>query len=346
MQYILSIIIPAYNAERTIIRAIDSVIQQATEHIELIIVENGSKDDTFDKIQKFIEPYPFCRLLRSEKGVSVARNVGIQHAQGEWVTFLDADDYLVEKAIDAMLSDIRRHRADMYVYAIRSGMETYNNVAIDDQRYTQTNILRKLIENPTKYMQVYANIYHKETLQKNEIEFNTKLSFSEDSDFTMQYLRVCNHVLLSNRVVVFCPNDEKSTTRTFDGRKYEQYLMALQHTERHAAQLGPVGQDAYIVYTWMNFNVLMVRDVFTEDNKQRFEQKVAEMKRILSYEFFQKKLTETSLTRCTKLNLLPVLFIKLKLPYIAALGYAMRAKRNARHERYSRKKYEKENRDV
>ena len=98
----VSIIIPAYNAEKWIYRSVNSALSQTYKNIEVIVVENGSQDRTND-ILTTIEDNRL-RVLHSAKGVSNARNLGIENAKGNYIAFLDADDWLGKDAIDQMLS--------------------------------------------------------------------------------------------------------------------------------------------------------------------------------------------------------------------------------------------------
>ncbi|AWV99995.1 glycosyltransferase family 2 protein [Arcticibacterium luteifluviistationis] len=102
----VSVIIPLFNGEKYIEEAINSVLRQSFRDLELIIVDNGSTDgsrliaDKFeDKIKLFIE---------SKKGVATARNLGIKHAQGEYIAFLDQDDYFLPTAIEQLYDVINQ----------------------------------------------------------------------------------------------------------------------------------------------------------------------------------------------------------------------------------------------
>ncbi|HGQ0659362.1 TPA: glycosyltransferase family 2 protein, partial [Streptococcus pneumoniae] len=94
-QILISIIIPLHNGEDTIIRAVKSVINSRLygDLIEIIIVENGSTDQSFKISQKLATENSNIRVLKSDKGTSFARNVGIEKSKGKWLIFLDADDY-------------------------------------------------------------------------------------------------------------------------------------------------------------------------------------------------------------------------------------------------------------
>ena len=94
----ISVVVPAHNAAAFLERCVDSVRGQTRSDWELLIVENGSTDDTRQIAARLEQEDERIRLLTSEKGVSHARNEGVRQATGEYVTFLDADDWLLPDA--------------------------------------------------------------------------------------------------------------------------------------------------------------------------------------------------------------------------------------------------------
>ena len=87
----LSIIVPAYNAENTIKQSINNLLDN--DCFEIIIIENGSTDKTTDVVEEVVDKHSNVKLLHSTPGVSNARNCGIELASGDYIAFLDADDY-------------------------------------------------------------------------------------------------------------------------------------------------------------------------------------------------------------------------------------------------------------
>ena len=93
----VSLIIPVYNVQDYIEKCLDSVVNQTIDDMEIIIVNDGSKDQSKQKIERYLEKYPKIKYLEKENGgLSDARNYGLKFATGEYVAFLDSDDY-VEK---------------------------------------------------------------------------------------------------------------------------------------------------------------------------------------------------------------------------------------------------------
>ena len=94
---VVSIIVPVYNAEKFLRRCIDSILAQTYTDFELLLIDDGSKDSSGSICDKYAAKDERIRVFHKENGgVSSARNLGLDHAQGEWVTFVDADDYIEE----------------------------------------------------------------------------------------------------------------------------------------------------------------------------------------------------------------------------------------------------------
>lgn len=114
MQDLVSIIVPAYNAEKFLSRCADSVLNQTYKNIELIIINDGSADKTGVIGDQYARGDHRVVVVHQEnKGVSAARNAGIDRSRGEYIMFVDADDALVPDAVEMMLSEIRSADADI-----------------------------------------------------------------------------------------------------------------------------------------------------------------------------------------------------------------------------------------
>lgn len=95
----ISIIIPAYNAEKEIERCIESIINQSFKDIEIIIINDGSRDDTSKIINRLAKKYPILKAIHTEnQGAYNARLTGVKESRGEWITFVDADDTITPNA--------------------------------------------------------------------------------------------------------------------------------------------------------------------------------------------------------------------------------------------------------
>lgn len=108
---LVSVIIPAYNAEKTIEKTIQSVLKQTYNPIEIIVVNDGSSDDTEKVLQQFVSKIHYIK--QSNAGVSAARNLGLSVAKGDFIQYLDADDLLGEDKISIQVNELLKYNADV-----------------------------------------------------------------------------------------------------------------------------------------------------------------------------------------------------------------------------------------
>lgn len=113
---LVSIIIPFYNEELYLLRAIKSVINQTYQNIEIILIDDGSKDSSNSIALPFSEKYSYCKLLTIENsGLSIARNIGLENCIGDYLIFLDADDELLPKMIELLLYNCLKVNSDIVI---------------------------------------------------------------------------------------------------------------------------------------------------------------------------------------------------------------------------------------
>ena len=130
----VSFIIPAYNAEKTIESCIESIISYKGEELEVLIIENGSSDMTTEISQKLENRDARIKLYHSEKGVSNAHNLGIQKATGKWIVFVDADDRVRTDQLENLFNDAKYQDADMILYG-HCIQKNIKSVTMKEEKY-------------------------------------------------------------------------------------------------------------------------------------------------------------------------------------------------------------------
>lgn len=331
----ISFIIPAYNAEKTLERCIESIISYKTEELEVLVIENGSSDMTTSISQKLEKRDSRIKLYHSEKGVSNARNLGMQEASGKWIVFVDADDEIKTDQLNNLFDDAKCEDADMILYghciqknikSVTDKEEIYTGVEIEDIRV-------KMLENPTRYMQVWAKLLSRELIVSNNLLFNTKMRLAEDSDFILRYSRFCKKIVLSPICIYEYSLNLASTMRIFDATKEKDYIYAMSESAKWVDNESTGIQKAFGKYVLMHMNILFVREVFSNLNKKTYKAKFIDMKRVLQCGIFKQAIEKTKIVECTGLRMLPIFFIKMHLMHLASGVYLVRAKQNYLSER-------------
>lgn len=194
-----SIIVPVYNTEKYIEKAIYSLISQTFQMIEIIIIDDNSSDNTSNICDLLASKYPFIKVihLQKNKGVSNARNIGIEIAKGEYISFLDADDYVDKDFYEKIYWCLKNNKYDVLMVGVK---EEYfdqegsikNNNIIDVKNgiygsYDIYDIMPMYFRN-TLFRYVWNKCYKREYLYKIKVKFKN-IKMGEDVDFNIDVFK-------------------------------------------------------------------------------------------------------------------------------------------------------------
>lgn len=332
MQKLLSIIIPAYNAEFTIQRALNSILSQqhfSEKLIEIIVVENGSTDNTGTLVNQYVQRYSCVKLLHSKKGVSHARNLGIEQSVGKYMMFVDADDYLLDNILDTLIVDMNDLKSDLICYGHRK-FETRNLAVTKENTEFQNeallNLKQEMLSRPTQYMQVWGKLISRECIGDNR--FDVSLQFAEDSDFMTGILLNSRKIVLKRDIVYYYATDTVSTMRSFGDNIVEGYVLAMLATQKKIKSCKELSKP-FAKYVGIHFNIAMVRGVYTQLNLMSPVQKRLKLKNAVQVGIFYQAIQNIKLLDLKDFNLLPIYCLKYKFYFLAIQMYQIKANRNA-----------------
>jgi len=188
MNGLISVIIPAHNSEKTLVKCCDSILNNTYRELELLIIENNSIDDTYEIAKSIaMNDYRVKVIRTSEKGVSNARNIGLRNATGDFVSFVDADDTVDINYISVLVSILNNANVDLVQC---EHCFSYKDNASNDLDYSfismESSIKNFLLGNINGY--VWGKLYKRHIIIENKIEFCAELSIGEDRRFVFQYL--------------------------------------------------------------------------------------------------------------------------------------------------------------
>ena len=208
-----SVIIPAYNAEKTIAAAVKSLYQDATSRfrIEACVIDDGSSDRTADIAAELAERYPLLRLIRKENGgVSSARNAGLEAANGYFICFLDADDELERPALEEMIEKGYETGADMLIAGFERFDEASQKAEIVEEKFEKETLLgESFIKNEIfpcfidgdapALSPLWNKLYVREKIAG--LRFNLSRTHGEDWEFNIRYLETAESVWFADCVM-------------------------------------------------------------------------------------------------------------------------------------------------
>lgn len=220
-EVLLSIIMPTYNNEKTILSAISSVCMSNSTEFELIVINDGSTDGTESVIRSINDDR--VKLINQEnRGVSASRNIGISSSQGRYITFLDCDDLYVPDAINLLLKYIKENNFDLLSFGFYSEKISNNEVVkttpnsiskrikVDTAQAEDT--IRYFFESSHILLQaVWNKVFKKEIIESNDIKFDEDMSCYEDFTFVLNYLEHTNTIIfLDNILYKYCYYSESN----------------------------------------------------------------------------------------------------------------------------------------
>jgi len=146
---LISIIVPVYNVENYLAKCLDSLVNQTYQNIEILVVNDGSKDDSGNIIQDYTQKFPgkIKAFTKENGGLSDARNFGIDQSSGDYIGFVDSDDYITETMFEEMLDLALKHQAEMVICNIQK-VDEYGNVT---QKLTQIPNMPEKIDLQTHF---------------------------------------------------------------------------------------------------------------------------------------------------------------------------------------------------
>lgn len=184
----LSIVIPIYNAEKVLKRCIDSVLKQTFGNFELVLVNDGSTDSSLDICNKYKNLDKRIKVIHTDnRGASAARNTGLEAAEGTYIQFIDADDYIAENMCERMVEALKSSNADMCLCGY--------NIIRDESLVKRNPLFEKEGEISSLYWELYRlfsitylwnKLFIKEKIQE---KFDEDTNFGEDLCFILHYLK-------------------------------------------------------------------------------------------------------------------------------------------------------------
>lgn len=204
---LVSVIVPVYNAAQYINDCISSILSQTFEDFELILVNDGSTDNSPALCRIWADKDSRIRLIDKENGgVSSARNAGLESAKGRWITFIDSDDWVDVDYLSTLICSLNNSpRSVEWVtsgisYRYNNGdfeIETPDNPGIylsDSDEGLLSIAAQKLVTSPV------GKLYRAEIIDRFNLCFDKALSFGEDRDFNIRYLAKCSNCLITTYI--------------------------------------------------------------------------------------------------------------------------------------------------
>lgn len=253
----LSIIVPVYNAEKYLPRCIDSILANGSPDIEVLLVNDGSKDNSENICRMYAQEDPRVKLIdQNNSGVSVARNNGIFAASGEYIMFLDADDYLVANYWDMICEEIKKDYdfVGFSNFSLNCGkihMDQYPNFYRSSE---SLNDARQILMGTHLLHTCWGKLYKREIIKKERVTFPEGIKIGEDYLFVAQYFKYVRYVkLVNDPLLYYCINEDSVMQKNYDAElRYHTWRYLTNFCMTYYQEQGFCFDSVFYTYLFKN----------------------------------------------------------------------------------------------
>lgn len=291
LQQLVSVIIPCYNYGKYLGKAIESVLSQSYTHFEIIVVDDGSTDDTREVAQNYdLVKY----IYQSNQGVSAARNNGIKNSTGKFLVFLDADDWLLLNAFFININYLIHNPEAAFVSGAHEYFYQLENKSWEVIKEVTDNYYCQLLKG--NYIGTPSTVMYQRWVF-NEIQFDTSLKYCEDYDLYLKIARkfpIIHHIQL---VAVYYNHEDNTSANVSDMLKsallvlYQQKNFLLNKSEEECFYQGLTNWKDY--YSEKIYNKLLIQLYHAESSIDTIE---LEALRENNHELYLKFIIENNFT--------------------------------------------------
>lgn len=270
----VSIIIPVYNVEKYIKKCLDSVFDQENSTIQVIIVNDGSTDNSYKIIETYLKLHQNIVYIQQEnQGLSMARNNGLKFALGEYVMFLDSDDYIEKNSVYKIYNKANQMNLDILIFGYRkvfddienNSFDMVNNIFEENKIYTGDLVSQRMLTGDIKGY-TCDKLFKHEYLKNKNLKFEPNI-YIEDYFPIFKIIYNCQKIGFSKDVFYNYRQREDSISNSKNEKLLRDFIISIENVLGYIKQCNIKFDEKYIdAYKIESFNFIL--SIFYELNKK------------------------------------------------------------------------------
>ncbi|MGN1299253.1 MAG: glycosyltransferase family 2 protein [Candidatus Scatovivens sp.] len=329
-----SIIVPVYNSEKYIQKCIDSILNQTYDNYEIIIINDGSTDNTLKIINSNYKNRSNIIIVNKEnQGVSMARNLGIQYAKGEWITFLDADDWIDDNTLKIINQEIE---SNSEIELIQNNIYISNDYKNSNKYKVLDNLIKKestqkkeIIETiicinygSKKYGEKYGNcrciggkFYKKSLLIENKIAFPDGMETFEDGIFNLYAYFYSRATLIFNKNLYHYRQHSTSATHQIVNNQFERNSRIISEIINFINNFKMENYMESFYYCCYELLLILLKNNYSKRNYRKYIEKM------LKFEFYENSVKNIKYKFLNMKDRIKLFLLRNKLYYLLKCFY-------------------------
>ena len=301
---LVSVIIPVYNTGAPAISLLDDIASNTYKNLEIIIVDDGSTDNSIKIIEKHLKTHQIfsknkisTRLIKQpNSGPSSARNAGINISQGEYIIFLDSDDSIKKNHIETLVLAIKKPHTDLAISGVKFNYLNSDSISYygvkpikkQGKNENRTNFILRMLLKDGRFYGPTNKIYRREIIQHNHLRFDEKINFAEDLKFNLSYQIYASGDIKFTKKPTYIYNFGTNTSvvrsssilksnwqKSFDNLKEFTKLMSAKNTKHCSVFLQNIITKVYLLLIFFRWKISHASAVLRHQKNLKFRLKYA-----------------------------------------------------------------------
>ncbi|NFG60723.1 glycosyltransferase family 2 protein [Clostridium sp. CMCC3677] len=296
----VSVIVPVYNSEQYVGYCINSILNQTYRNIEVILVDDGSTDDSLKICRNYENIDKRVKVITTpNKGVSSARNIGIENAIGQYIQFVDSDDVIETQMIERLVETIETYDTDVVfcgaeMITLDKNKKVTDRVKFSSRCMGKECVLRKdvfmeklpyILLNTVSLEALWNKLYKKSIIDKFNLRFPVEISLGEDLLFNIEYYNMCKGaVFLEDTYYYYLQHNEQALTRKYRHDRFQNQEILLKAFEKLMEDnkaWTPEGKREFSTYI-MGQVIRCLKELFREECNMTEQEKKGYIAQILN----------------------------------------------------------------
>jgi glycosyltransferase involved in cell wall biosynthesis len=279
---LISIVIPCYNAESTLEKCLNSVLNQEYRDLEIIIIDDGSTDGTSQIIESFKQKDSrIISCYQNNSGVSKARNLGISKAKGNYICFVDSDDWVETNYCSTLLSLLKSENADISMvealYENSKGENVFNKREFGEFSFTKERALELLLEDKELQSHPWAKLYKRELFQN--ISFPEKLQAFEDYYTIFKVFNNASKIVRSNDKLYHYIQFDNSLSHNLTPERGYHFFLAIMETYQFLNTSTSLGNEGKIIKNMIKKLLMVLKRILRNTSKEEMASEKEEIRK-------------------------------------------------------------------